>query len=410
MAVATDTLWLRRRGGVWYYHRRIPRAYARVIGREHVTITTGIQISNDPRAIRAVRRVEQLNELVERYWRNKAAGGNSEASEMAHRLGAFNSGGGWGAPTADDTWHLSTLVEAYQRNSATLHLKKSQAQKKRWRQTRELALAWFIKAVGGDGAVTTLTRKHVLVARNHYMSCVHIGRLDINTANKYLGYVATMFRSLNDIEQLGLDDVFSRTRIPGGEKKRRPAFKAAFVQERLFADGALAGLNDEARAAVYLMAETGLRPSEMCALNEASIFLNGPLPFVRVQEINGIERRELKTRNAARDMPLVGAALKAMIAHPKGLPRYREKADCLSATVNKFLQENNLLPSAKHSMYSLRHLFKDRLKAVRAPEEMILELMGHSLAGEEYGEGYSLEAKHEYLKAMAFQPPSESSK
>ncbi len=78
------------------------------------------------------------------------------------------------------------------------------------------------------------------------------GTLDINTANKYLGYVATMFRSSNDIEQLGLDDAFSRATIPGGQKQKRPAFKASFVQESIFAEGALASLNDEARTAVFL--------------------------------------------------------------------------------------------------------------------------------------------------------------
>ena len=63
----------------------------------------------------------------------------------------------------------------------------------------------------------------------------------------------------------------------------------------------------------------------------------------------------------------------------------------------KHFKKYKLLPTAKHKIYSFRHSFKDRLKAIKAPEELIDELMGHSIDKPKYGDGYGLKVKLEYL-------------
>ena len=90
---------------------------------------------------------------------------------------------------------------------------------------------------------------------------------------------------------------------------------------------------------------------------------------------------------------------------PQGFPRYRDKASNLSATVNKYLQENGLRPTEDHSLYSLRHSFKDRLIAAEAPDSMIDSLMGHKSYKPKYGRGPSLELKLKYLQRIAFRAP-----
>jgi len=45
------------------------------------------------------------------------------------------------------------------------------------------------------------------------------------------------------------------------------------------------------------------------------------------------------------------------------------------------MREHNLKPTPNHSLYSLRHTFKDRLRDAQAPEEIIDELMGHKKKG-----------------------------
>lgn len=149
------------------------------------------------------------------------------------------------------------------------------------------------------------------------------------------------------------------------------------------------------------MIETGLRPSEIVNLREGTIMLDAPIPHVRVMP----DGRRLKTGDSEREMPLVDVALAAMKLRPGGFPRYRDKASALSATVNKFLSENGLRPTRDHSVYSLRHSFKDRLVALEAPDSLIDCLMGHKTYKPKYGKGPSLELKLKFLERAAFRVP-----
>ena len=227
--------------------------------------------------------------------------------------------------------------------------------------------------------------------------------VQIATANKDIGQIATMLKEIETRHRIGgLGTLFAGLRIAGEEDKSRAAFPVAHVRDRLLSEGALAGLNAEARGVVYLMVETGLRISEAVNLTAGTIHLNAPVPYISVEP----DGRRMKTRQSEREIPLVGSALLAMRAHPAGFPRYRDKAATLSATVNKHLRERGLLPTEEHSLYSLRHTFEDRLTAVEAPEKLIAALMGHKYARPRYGAGPSLEQKRQWLDAIALAPPS----
>ncbi len=114
----------------------------------------------------------------------------------------------------------------------------------------------------------------------------------------------------------------------------------------------------------------------------------------------------MKTDQSERDMPLVGVALAAMQAQPDGFPRYRDKAASVSATINKFLDENGLLPTEGTTLYSLRHTFEDRLTAVEAPDKVAAAMMGHKYHRPRYGVGPSLAQKREWLERIAFRAPA----
>ncbi|WP_024508450.1 hypothetical protein [Bradyrhizobium sp. ARR65] len=102
----------------------------------------------------------------------------------------------------------------------------------------------------------------------------------------------------------------------------------------------------------------------------------------------------------------MGAALAAMKKRPQGFPRYRHKSSNLSAALNKYLQENGPRPTKQHTVYSLRHGFKDRLIAAEAPDSPIDSLMGHKTYKPKYGKGPSLELKLKYLQRIAFKAPA----
>jgi hypothetical protein len=132
------------------------------------------------------------------------------------------------------------------------------------------------------------------------------------------------------------------------------------------------------------------------------IVLDAEIPYIRIQA----EGRLLKTDHSERDIPLVGLALEAMKRHPEGFPRYFDKGSSLSATLMKHFSKHELLPTTKHKIYSFRHSFKDRLKAVEAPEELIDQMMGHRTDKPQYGDGYGLRLKVKYLQMIAFTPPA----
>jgi integrase len=122
---------------------------------------------------------------------------------------------------------------------------------------------------------------------------------------------------------------------------------------------------------------------------------------VRIQP----DGRRLKTEDSLREIPLVGVALAAMKLRPNGFPRYQDKSSSLSATVNKFFRDNGLRPTKDHTVYSLRHSFKDRLIAAQAPDSLIDSLMGHKTYKPKYGKGPSLELKVKFLSEIAFTCP-----
>ena len=177
-------------------------------------------------------------------------------------------------------------------------------------------------------------------------------------------------------------------------------FPVEFIRDVILAPGKLDELNEEARDAVYAVMETGARPSEIVNLTAAQIVLDAPIPFIRIRA----EGRVLKTEHSERDIPLVGLALDAMRRHPDGFPRYFDKGSSLSATLMKHFGKHELLPTDKHKIYSFRHSFKDRLKAVEAPEELIDEMMGHRTDKPKYGDGYGLGLKLKYLQLIALTP------
>jgi integrase len=158
-------------------------------------------------------------------------------------------------------------------------------------------------------------------------------------------------------------------------------FDTEFIQNRLLATDALTDLNEDARLVLYILADTGLRPSEVVNLQENAIVLDTSIPYVRILP----DGRCLKTADSQREIPLVGGALGALRKRPSGFPRYRDKASNLSATLNKYLLANGLRPTKDHTVYSLRHSFKDRLIAVEAPDSLIDSLMGHKTYNQNMG-------------------------
>ena len=68
-----------RRNGFWRFVRRVPKEYAQLDPRGIVQQSTNVRIADDPKAIRARRRVSELNGALEAYWRDLVEGDSAQA-------------------------------------------------------------------------------------------------------------------------------------------------------------------------------------------------------------------------------------------------------------------------------------------------------------------------------------------
>lgn len=428
-----------KRAGYWYLIRRVPTAFAALDTRGLVRVSTHIAVADDPRGVRAARAVAKISADLEAYWRGLLVGQGAEARREyddarrlaralgfdyapAHEVARRDLGELVGrieaivrrdasdrAPevaavlggVAKPEIRLSGLLDEFEAMNRAALSRMSDDQVRKWRNPKRRALENLIGAIG-DKALGQITRADALDFRDWWQGRIVAEEIEIATANKDIGHLNKMLRSVDQAHRIGLQPVFAGLRLDGERDGQRTAYPPAFVQERFMAEGAFAELNDEARRIILLVAETGLRPSEAANLTQAAIRLDADVPHVRVEA----DGRKLKTEHSQRDVPLVGVALKVMEAQPAGFPRYRDKSASLSALANKALSARGLRPTPGHSLYSLRHTFEDRLTAVEAPEKVTASLMGHKWIRPKYGVGPSLAQKRDWMLKIAFDPPS----
>jgi len=436
-----DRKHLLQRHGIWHYYRRVPKRFQSVDSRTFHEESMGVrehrhalrsrvkfadaieklwisllnQDSDNPHekyeaAIERARlegfpyrSAEQiakgpLEDLVARIERLNAIGVD-DAGATAALLGGRN------VPQIT----LSEALEKFFDYSRDRQRRYSPDQLRKYKTKRSNAIANLI-AVAGDKAIGDMTRDDTLAFRDWWLARVEADEVKANAANKNFSHAAEVIRTVSEKLDLGLPDLFQKLRLDENDGGTRPAFETSWIVERLLADGALDGLNSEARGILLVIVETGLRPVELCNGFPQDIKLTHNVPHFHVRDIdeNNVRRpRRMKTAQSERKIPLVGVSLEAMRQFPNGFPTYLDKPSSLSACVNRYLRENGLLPTERHTLYSLRHSFQERLNAVETPERLDCELMGHKFSREKYGD-ISLEQKRDHLVKIAVSVPRQT--
>lgn len=267
--------------------------------------------------------------------------------------------------------------------------RKSDLQRRKWRQLKLRAIANFKQAVG-DIPLESIGRDEARRFYEFWLGRIvpedpKVRPLSASAGNKDLDTMRSLFGEY--MAYTGREAVanpFRGLRFNERNKRARPAFSEAWIRGRILAPGALDGLNDDARRAVLALINTGARPSEIVNLRAEAIVLEGEIPFIDISE--DLAGRELKAVTTARRIPLAGVSLEALreARAAGGFARYRDR-DNLSAAVNKYFRENGLMEGDGHTLYSLRHAFESRLKLAGVDEELRRYLMGHAITRPKYG-------------------------
>ena len=417
--------------GRWNYQKRVPKRFQHVDGRELVRIA----LRTDSR-VEALAKAPQVERELFAYWEALDAGKDARAAERyeaAVRLAEMRGfayrpvqeiasgpiedimarmealvAGGRRPPTFEVEALLGgvnapkvTISEALEDFFVLVRdrvLNKSPEQLRRYETSRRLSVRNFCEVVG-DKALQEITRADALDFRFWWQERVIEGR-DPGTANKHFGHLSDLVRTVSELRAIPVENHFAGLRLKVAPASEASPFSVTWIKSRLLAPDAFSGLGREARDVLLVMVNTGARPSEILGALAEDYALDLPVPHLRIRAREG---RTLKTDHSRRDLPLLGVSLDAAsrLAEAGGVKRYALKGNVWSATVNKYLTENGLRETPRHTAYSLRHSFEDRLLEAGVDDRIRAELMGHKYARPKYGVGGALETKRDMVARIA---------
>ena len=265
------------------------------------------------------------------------------------------------------------------------------------RASPNLSLASFIE-LAGDRDVTSYVRDDA--------------KLFVNDLQRHGNKTATIRRKVNSIcailnyayAELDVDkrNPFSRLFIKGEGQDAHKRGTFTLDQLKQGYEHALSS-GSQVKLLMPLLGKTGCRLAEIVGLELDDIDMTESLIHIRPNRI-----RRLKTSNSTRTLPLVGYAKEAMLLALQHAddhclyPRYLEDGTCrathASNALGKWLKNDFGMTA-----HSLRHTFRDRLRASGCPLELIDQIGGWSsigTIGSRYGRGYELGAVRDQLGAV----------
>ena len=351
------------RSGTYYYNRRVPKhavnSYGQFIRQA---------LSKDPLEAEAFSK--RLSDVLE---------------------------GAWSATTDAPPVNISTIIESFQpRRVALSEIAAEYLALKQIDQTPpRVALSTFL-SLAGDRDVRDYTRQDAKLFVHH---------LEMK-GNK----TATIRRRINSLSAI-MNYAYSELDLD----KRNP-FTRLFIQNEgadvfkrgTFTNDQLKWGYDKALSSgstvkllMPLLGETGCRLAEIVGLRLEDIDLDNELLHIRPNSA-----RRLKNKTSERVLPLVGYAKLAIEqaqiqADDEWLfPQYIKSGHCYathaSNAVNKWLKKD----FGGLTAHSLRHTFRDRLRAVECPMDMIDQIGGWksiTSIGNSYGRGFTMDQYRQYL-------------
>ncbi|MDB4841608.1 tyrosine-type recombinase/integrase [Planktomarina sp.] len=344
------------RSGTYYYNRRVPI---------HAVISYGHLIrqalSKDPQKAEALSK--RLSNVLE---------------------------GAWSVTIDAPPVNISNIIKSFQpRRVALSEIAAEYLALKQIDQTPpRVALSTFL-SLAGDRDVSEYTRQdaklfvHHLEMKGNKTATI---RRRINSLSAIMNYAYS---------ELDLDKRNPFTRLficnEGDDVFKRGIFTNE--QLKLGYDKALAS-GSSVKLLMPLLGETGCRLAEIVGLRLEDINLDNDLVYIRPNSA-----RRLKNRTSERVVPLVGYAKLAIEqaltqANDEWLfPQYLKVGHCYathaSNAVNKWLKRD----FGGLTAHSLRHTFRDRLRALECLTDMIDQLGGWSSVdgvGARHGQGYDL--------------------
>ena len=321
------------------------------------------------------------------------------AAKIAHRLSVLLEDS-WNQKSYSTSIDIEAAISSYKPKSCTLsELVDEYTKLKNINPKVSIIAAKVLISLVGDKNIQQYTRED---AKLLVSFLTRIGNKTA-TIRRRLGSLSGVFNYAYAELEIDKRNPFSRILLVGEGLDRKQ--RGTFTNDQL-----LNGYKQafETKSSVKLLmpilGETGCRLGEIVGLKKKDICLTSNSLSIAPNQM-----RRLKTRSSERVIPLVGYAYEALELVMKRsrndfvFDQYNRGTECkathASNAVNKWLRRDFHDLTAHY----LRHTFRDRLRAVECPMEIIDELGGWSTistVGNKYGLGHKFEIKKRWMRRI----------
>ena len=383
--------YLKRRSGIYYYTRRIPCELQQKYNRDRLYVSLRTRSRR-----KAMAASERLSNELETIWSQIRAEGIVSRVTSGVRLFTQNSPQSHSARLDNDEVsalpYISVALETY------LDLK-GRDRSPSFESSVRRSVSYLIEELG-DKRIDKYARSEALTFRDALLQrqlSISSVKRNFTNINAVLGLVC---KELGHPDSATFRGLFFKGTSACAKRLAVPPKQLQQLQIQCMKT------DDELRWLLAMISDTGVRLSEAIGLSTNDIKLHSTVPHLVLQPHPW---RRLKTAGSRRKVPLVGSALWAshrIIANHSSsfaFPRFCNdkslKSNSVSANLNKWLK---LKIGDEYVIHSLRHSFRDRLRAVDCPTEVADALGGWSVktVGQSYGEGYNLETLFRWMKQI----------
>jgi len=290
---------------------------------------------------------------------------------------------------------LPTIEEALETYFAVI----GQGRQKLFFTTAQRYITYLVECLGNK-PIDNYTSKDATVLREWLIE----KGLSNSSLQRVFSGIKAVINFVTLEQALECQNAFAKVYLPSNtDAKKRHAVTPANMTK---INKECIALDDDIRWLVAIIFDTGMRLSEAAGLMLSDLHLDEEIPYIHLIPH---PHRRLKTASSERKIPLIGLSLwaaKRLKQHSTRLycfPRYTNSERCnsnsASAAINKWIKT---VAGPNDVVHGLRHSFRDRLRAVEAPTDMIDQLGGWSLksVGQSYGDGYNLGLLVKYLQEM----------
>ena len=376
MVVHKNVPYIRCRDGIYYFVRRVPDDVKSYYSSDRISMS--LRTKSNGVAIRATKSICQR---LDDYW-------------LGLRLQKMDIPAIHLVSSNEDLDDSSPLIS----DSLDLYLRlKGEGKDKTFIRTATGNVEYIIKVLGNKSI-----RSYSSIDASKFRDWLIEQGMSLSTVKRVFSSVKAIINLTIQEHGLDINNPFSKTYIPEIEDKQ---YRQSIPTETIKHIQSLCReYDDDLRWLIALLSDTGMRLGEGVGLLKSDIKLDCEIPHI---SFIPHPWRRLKTKSSERVIPLINESLwasKRILEHNKdslfAFPRYTSSKRCnansASAALNKWLKEKLFNDYVVHGF---RHSFRDRLRAVECPSEVIDQLGGWSLKsiGQGYGKGYKLSILNKWL-------------